>query len=206
MVKLAAFCAVLFSCLTLAPASANAATADQPPYFTVHLLSANGSGCPAGSAAVSQASDKAFTVTYSQYIAAAGDGAPPLSFRKNCQLNLGVGVPAGWTFGITAVDYRGYAHLGNSAHGTLSASYYYACLPGTYRQQHPMFGPTDGDYEFMDRAPIVAFAPCHFHTTLNVNTELRTYRGSDPSYLNVLTMDSTDVNMSTIYHLAFHRC
>ena len=69
-----------------------------------------------------------------------------------------------------------------------------------------MFGPTDGDYEFTDRAPVIAFAPCHRDVGLNVNTELRTYRGSDPSYLNVLTMDSTDVSMGTIYHLAFHRC
>ena len=110
-----------------------------------------------------------------------------------------MGVPAGWTFGIAAVDYRGYAHLGRTGHGTLSASYYYAGLPGTYRQQHPMFGPTDGDYEFNDRAPVVAFAPCHRDVGLNVNTELRTYRGSDPSYLSVLTVDSTDVSMGTIY-------
>ena len=48
MVKLAAFCAALFSCLALAPASANAATSDQPPYFTVHPLSANGSGAHRG--------------------------------------------------------------------------------------------------------------------------------------------------------------
>ena len=206
MKKLAAFCAALFTWLALAPVAANAAATDPLPHFTVHLLSANGSGCPPGSTAVSQASDSEFTVTYSQYIADAGDGAGPLDFRKNCQLNVSVGVPGGWTFGISAVDYRGYAHLGNSAQGTLSASYYYAGLPATYRQQHSIYGVTDGDYEFTDQAPIVAWAPCHFTTTLNVNTELRAYRGSDPSDLSVLTMDSTDVNMSTIYQLTFREC
>src|SRR5579859_1635416 len=129
MVKLAALCAVLFSCLALAPSPANAATSVQPPYFTVRLLSANGSGCPPGSTAVSQANSTEFTVTYSQYMATAGGGASAGEFRKNCQLNVNVGVPSGWTFGILAVDYRGYAHLGNAARGTLSASYYYAGLP-----------------------------------------------------------------------------
>jgi hypothetical protein len=204
MVKLAALCAALVAGLAIAPASANAAS-DQP-HFTVHLLSANGSGCPPTSTAVSQASDTEFTVTYSQYIASVGTGAAPLDFRKNCQLNVTVGVPAGWTFGIASVDYRGYAHLGTAAHGTLSASYYYAGLPATYQQQHQIYGLTDGDYEFTDKAPVVAYAPCHFNTTLNVNTEVRAYAGSDKSYLNILTMDSTDVAMSTIYQLTFKQC
>ena len=50
----------------------------------------------------------------------------PINFRKNCQINVDVGVPAGWTYGIAAVVYRGYAHLGKGARGTLAASYYYA--------------------------------------------------------------------------------
>ena len=206
MVKLAALCAALFSCLAFAPASASAAPPAQPPNFTVHLFSVNGSGCPAGSTAVSEASGTAFTVTYSQYIATAGSGASPVAFRKNCQLNVSVGVPSGWTFGILAVDYRGYAHLGNGARGTLSASYYYAGLPQTYQQQHSITGPMDRDYEFTDQSAAVAYAPCHFTTTLNVNTELRTFRGTDKSDFNMLTMDSSDVKMSTVYHLAFKEC
>jgi hypothetical protein len=206
MVKLAALSAVLFSCLALAPAPANAATSAQPPYFTVHLLSANGTGCPGGSTAVSQATSTEFTVTYNQYIATVGDGARPGDFRKNCQLNVSVGVPSGWTFGILAVDYRGYANLGKAAYGTLSASYYYAGLPQTYQQTHSIYGPKDGNYEFTDQAAAVAYAPCHFNATLNINTAVRAYVGSDKTFYNLLTMDSTDVNMSTIYHLAFRQC
>ena len=205
MMKLAALCAALFSCLAVAPASASAALPGQP-HFTVSLLSANGSGCPPGSAAVSQASDTTFTVTYSTYIASAGNGANPLDFRKNCQLNVSVGVPSGWTFGISEVDYRGYAHLGKGAHGTLVASYYYAGLPATYRQQHPIYGAMDNDYEFTDRAVTMAYSPCQTSVGLNVNTEVRVYRGSDPSYANEITIDSTDFGTATIYHLGFHRC
>ena len=206
MVKLLAVsCAALFACLAIAPASARAATPSQP-HFTVQLLSVNGSGCPRGSTAVSVASDTVFTVTYDQYTAIAGDGASPIDFRKNCQLNVNVGVPAGWTYGITAVDYRGYAHLGRGARGTLSASYYFGGLPGPYRQNHSIYGAVDNNYEFNDQVPVVAYVPCRVQATLNINTALNLYRGTDPSFFNLLTMDSTDVNMSTLYHLAFRQC
>jgi hypothetical protein len=208
MVKLLAVsCAALFAFLAIAPASARAASPDPvPPRFTVHLDSLAGSGCPGGSTAVSEASDTIFTVTYDQYIASAGGGANPGSFRKNCQLNVDVGVPAGWTYGIAAVVYRGYAHLGRGARGALAANYYYAGVTGTYRQNHPLYGSADSDYEFDDQAPVVTYAPCRFHTTLNISTELKVYPGTDPSYFNMLTMDSTDVNMSTIYQLTFRQC
>jgi hypothetical protein len=204
MVKLAAVCATLLSCLALAPASANAAPSQ--PSFTVHLLTANGSGCPPGSAAVSQASSSVFTVTYSTYIATAGRGADPTDFRKNCQLNVKVGVPSGWTFGILEVDYRGYAFLDRNARGTLSADYYFAGQSQTARQSHTIYGRRDGDYHFTDVATATAWAPCHFNASLNIDTAVRVFAGSDKSILNEITMDSTDVDMSTLYHLGFRRC
>ena len=212
MLKLAALGAALFSSLAFVPMSASAAThpsaakPSQPPSFTVRLLTANGSGCPRGSTAVSRLSNSAFTVTYSQYIAASGSGVSPIAFRKNCQLDTRVGIPAGWTFGVSEVDYRGYAHLGRRARGTVAASYYFAGLPGTAMQSHQLRGATDRDYEFDDRATVVAWAPCRTSVGLNINTELRAYSGSDPSYLNLLTMDSTDVSLGTVYHLSFRKC
>ena len=210
MFKLAALGAALFSSLAFAPTAASAAApAAAPaatPSFTVRLLTANGSGCPRGSTAVSRLSSTAFTVTYDQYIAASGAGTSPLNFRKNCQLNTRVGIPAGWTFGVSEVDYRGYAHLGKGARGTVEASYYIAGLPGTSTQSHRIYGHTDRDYEFNDLATIVAWAPCRTAVGLNINTSLRAYAGSDRSYLNLLTMDSTDVSLGTIYHLSFKRC
>ena len=206
MLKLAALGAALFSSLAVTPMPASAAPPSAPPSFTVRLLTANGSGCPVGSTAVSRLSSTAFTVTYSQFIAASGGGTSPLNFRKNCQLDTRVGIPAGWTFGVSEVDYRGYAHLGRGARGTVGASYYFAGLPGTARQFHRLRGATDRDYEFNDVANVVTWAPCRTAVGLNINTELRAYAGFDDSYLNLLTMDSTDVSLGTIYHLSFKRC
>jgi len=207
MVKLlAVFCAALFSCLAIAPASARAATPSQPPHFTVRLLTVNGSGCPAGTAAVSAPTNTTFTVTYSDYTASAGGGANPGDFRKNCQLDVLVGIPSGWTFGIAGVQYRGFANLDTGAQGTLQADYYYAGVPGTYPQNHSIAGPVSNDYEFDDTSPVVTFAPCHFNATVNVDTSLRVSQGTDPTFFNELTMDSTDVGIATIFHLSFQHC
>ena len=206
MVKpLAVFCAALFSCLAIAPASASAATPGQP-HFTVQLLSVNGSGCPLGSTAVSAPTDTTFTVTYSNYTASAGGGAGSSDFRKNCQLNVLVGVPAGLTYGIASEQYRGFANLDTGARGTLQTSYYFSGIPGTYPEYHPLYGPTSNNYEFDDSEPVVTWAPCHFTGTMNVNTSLQVFRGPDTSFFNELTMDSSDIGIATIFHLSFKQC
>ena len=163
-------CAALFSCLAIAPASARAAAPDQPtPHFTVRLRLAAGSGCPQGSTAVS---DGVGHDIHGQLRPVHRDRRrrrESCGFRKNCQLNVDVGVPAGWTFGITEVQYRGYALLGKGARGTLTASYYYSGTRGTTTgSSHPLYGFVDDEYEFDDQAPVAAFAPCRFHTTLNI--------------------------------------
>ncbi len=195
MVKLLAVtCAALFSCLAIAPASARAAVPGQPtpPHFTVQLLTVNGSGCPPGSTVVSAPSATTFKVTYSQYLVDAGGGTSPADFRKNCQLNVLVGVPSGWTYGIAGEQYRGFADLDTGAQGTLEADYYYAGVPGTFPQDHSLSGPMNNVYEFDDESPVVTFAPCHFTGTVNIDTSLEVFQGTDPSFFNDITMDSTD--------------
>ena len=206
MVKLlAVFCAALFSCLAIAPASARAAVPGDP-HFTVKLVTVLGSGCPYGTAAVSAPTDTAFTVTYSNYTASAGGGANPGDFRKNCQLNVLVGVPAGLTFGIASEQYRGFANLDTGARGSLQTSYYFAGIAGTYPEYHPLIGPMSTTYEFDDAQPVVTWAPCHFAGTMNVNTSLQVSRGTSPSFFNELTMDSSDVGFATIFNLSFKQC
>jgi len=83
----------------------SSASADAPPVdrVVVDTVTVNGSGCPAGTAAVAVSPDNtAFTISYSSYIAQVGVGASPTDFRKNCNLNLFVHVPPGFTYAIAA--------------------------------------------------------------------------------------------------------
>ena len=103
--------------LALAMVTAPATPSDSSPpsgKITLDIKTINGSGCPAGTADASAevASDNtSFTVKYDNFTAKAGKGASAIDFRKNCQINVLVHIPQGFTYAIARVDYRGFAHL-----------------------------------------------------------------------------------------------
>ena len=206
MAKLAAICAALLSCLAFTPAAASAAPSQQEPGFTVRLLTANGTGCPPDSTTVSQVDPTVFTVTYSAYTAFAGGGVSPTQRRLNCQINVQVGVPSGWTFGILEADYRGYAYLDNGARGTLTADYWFEGQSVTHPRQHLIYGPKDYNYTFSDQAGVMAWAPCNFKAALEINTSVRVLPGYDSAFANELTLDSSVIGLGTLYHLGFRQC
>jgi hypothetical protein len=207
MLKMVAAAAIALSAVLTAPA-ANAVP-DVPDYVMIDVATVNGSGCPAGTAAVAAADDRtAFTVTYSQYLAQAGQGSAPTDFRKNCQLNIRVSYPQGFTFGIAQADYRGFAHLQAGATGTERGNYYFQGMSQTASRTHNFNGPFSDDWQATDRAQVseVVYAPCGEVRNLNVNTELRVNAGSSSKANSFMTMDSTDSSVSTKYQFSWKRC
>ncbi|QKW11037.1 DUF4360 domain-containing protein [Streptomyces sp. NA04227] len=205
--------AALFA-LALAPQSATAAQSvitDPPPdKIVIDVATVNGSGCPPETAAVAVSEDNtAFTVTYSQYLAKAGGGADPTEARKNCQLNLIVHVPQGFTYAVASTDYRGYASLQPGASGVQKASYYFQGSPDTASRSHPFSGPYEDNWQATDETDWanLVWAPCGEQRNFNINTELRVNAGnSDPSRTSYMAMDSTDGDIETVYHLAWKEC
>ncbi|MFC9330746.1 DUF4360 domain-containing protein [Kitasatospora sp. NPDC057015] len=186
-------------------------TPPPPDKIVIDVATVNGSGCPAGTAAVAVSPDStAFTVTYSNYVAQVGLGSKPTDFRKNCQLNLRVHVPQGFTYAIASADYRGFAHLEKGAVGIQKANYYFQGSPQTASQSHRFTGPLDDGWQATDSVPVAAlvWAPCGETRNFNINTELRVSPGtSDPSRTtSFMTMDSTDGSIRTTYRLAWDYC
>ncbi|MEU5682472.1 DUF4360 domain-containing protein [Streptomyces venezuelae] len=184
---------------------------DPPPdKIVIEVATVNGSGCPLGTAAVAVSQDNtAFTVTYSDYLAKAGGGADPTAFRRNCQLSLIVHVPSGFTYAIASADYRGYAALQPGAKGTEKASYYFQGSPQTAAISHEFKGAYNDNWQATDTTDWaqLVWAPCGVKRNFNVNTELRVDLGtSDPAKSSFMTMDSTDGDISTIYHMAWKEC
>ncbi|MFD9689688.1 DUF4360 domain-containing protein [Kitasatospora sp. NPDC059146] len=182
-----------------------------PDRIVIDVATVNGSGCPAGTAAVAVSPDNtAFTVTYSSYLAQVGVGSKPTDFRKNCQLDLRVHVPQGFTYAIASADYRGFAHLEQGANGTERANYYFQGDSQTSYQSHRFDGPKDDSWQATDTVDVAAlvFAPCGEERNFNINTELRVAGGSsDQAHTtSFMTMDSTDGNINTTYHLAWKQC
>ncbi|MFD6554204.1 DUF4360 domain-containing protein, partial [Streptomyces sp. NPDC058398] len=144
--------------------SPNGGIEDPPPdKIVISVATVNGSGCPQGTAAVAVSPDNtAFTVTYSDYLAQVGGNADPIAFRKNCQLNLNVHVPQGFTYAIASADYRGFASLQRGASSTEKASYYFQGSPNTASITHSFRGPYGDDWQATDTTDWaqLVWAPC----------------------------------------------
>ncbi|MFC5957465.1 DUF4360 domain-containing protein [Streptomyces sp. NPDC005774] len=184
---------------------------DPPPdKIVIKVATVNGSGCPQGTTAVAVSEDNtAFTVTYSDYLARAGGASDPTASRKNCQLSLIVHVPQGFTYAIASADYRGFAALQPGATGTQRASYYFQGSPNTEYRSHPFAGPYDDNWQATDTTDWaqLVYAPCGVQRNFNINTELRVGAGtSSPDKVSFMTMDSTDGDISTTYHMAWKEC
>ncbi|MBV8932513.1 MAG: DUF4360 domain-containing protein [Kutzneria sp.] len=182
-----------------------------PDKIVIDIATVIGSGCPKGTAAVAVAPDNtAFTVTYSNYMAQVGVGASNTDFRKNCQLNLRVHVPQGFTYAIAEADYRGFAHLEAGATATERANYYFQGEQPTTSVVHNFSGAFEDDWQTTDSTDVaqLVYEPCGEERNFNINTELRANAGtSDPkNTTSFITMDSTDGSIKTTYHFSWKQC
>ncbi|WP_049579617.1 DUF4360 domain-containing protein [Streptomyces sp. SBT349] len=210
---------VLSGAVALLFATTSSPQFSTPPYFldaptdrmVIDIVTVNGSGCPAGTAAVAVSEDNtAFTVTYSDYLAQVGVGSGATDFRKNCQLNLAMHVPQGFTYAIASVDYRGYAYLEEGASARQQAQYYFQGSQQTDQFAHDFDGAFDDNWQATDVTDLEAlvFAPCGEVRNFNINTELRVSAGTSDTdeTTSFITMDSTDGDIDTTYQFAWLEC
>jgi hypothetical protein len=186
-------------------------TTPPPDRIVIDIVTVNGSGCPANTAAVAVSPDnEAFTVTYSAYMALVGVGSTPIDFRKNCQLNLRVHVPSGFTYAIAQADFRGFQSLERGATSMQRANYYFQGQSQTVFSNHNFRGPFADDWQSTDLVDVAAlvYAPCGEERNFNINTELRVAAGtSNPrTTTSFISMDSTDGAINTTYHFSWLRC
>ncbi|SDO19511.1 protein of unknown function [Streptomyces sp. cf386] len=207
-----ALAALLTAALPAQAAPSPSGAFDDPPpdKIVIKVATVNGSGCPQGTTAVAVSEDNtAFTVTYSDYLAQVGGNSDPTAFRKNCQLSLIVHVPGGFTYAIASADYRGFAALQPGSSAIQRASYYFQGSPNTQFRNHPFSGPLNDNWQATDETDWaqLVWAPCGVQRNFNINTELRVNAGtSSPDKVSFMTMDSTDGDISTIYHIAWKEC
>ena len=202
--------AALFASALPAQAGPGSIVDPPPDRIVIDIATVNGSGCPLGTAAIAVSEDNtAFTVTYSEYLAQVGGGSSPTAARTYCQLNLLGHEPQGFTYAIASADYRGYASLQRGASSTEKASYYFQGSPNTASRTHTFRGPYEDNWQATDDTDWaqLVWAPCGVQRNFNINTELRVNAGtSSPGATSYMTMDSTDGDISTVYHLAWKEC
>jgi hypothetical protein len=203
----ASILAALFAGQNLTPVTARL-SAVPPGEVSVDLVAAAGSGCPANTVGISVSpGNDAFSVTYSAFHAQVGVGSAPTDARKNCQLNMRIRIPQGYSYAINGLDHRGSAHLEAGASGVQRARYYFSGQAPSTFVAHPFNGPFDDAWQTTDNVDIASliFSPCGADRNININSELRVSAGtSDTATTNSsMTMDSTT---SDIYRFAWREC
>jgi Domain of unknown function (DUF4360) len=59
-------------------------------------------------------------------VASIGTGVAVTENRKNCQINLDLRYPSGFTYSVLNTQFRGYADLAAGVTGVQSATYYFS--------------------------------------------------------------------------------
>lgn len=176
--------------------------------ITIQVLTANGSGCPAGTATVRPKSDRTgFTVSYSDFEAAVGPSADPTDIRKNCQLSLLVTIPQGFTYAVSRAVYSGYLSLAAGASALNRTNYYLQGSSSNNYVDHTFSGPSTGRWSVTDTAAEPVYAPCSTQQILNVNTELRVSAGSSAANsTSQIAMTRSSGSVNSDYSFSWQKC
>jgi hypothetical protein len=203
---------LVLSSVTAAVSPVSPADSVPSEKITLEIKTINGSGCPAGTATATadvSSDNTSFVVHYKNFTAKSGAGASVLDSRKNCQINVLVHVPQGFTYAIAQVDYRGFANVESGATAYEQANYYFTGTSPTTRIRHTLTGPFRGTWHATDTADVatLVFAPCGEDRNLNINAELRADAGtSSPGLSTFIEMDSEHASVDTLYHFAWKEC
>lgn len=179
--------------LTAAPAQAAPAAA---PPITLQVLSAFGSGCPAGTTdAVPNADNTAFSLAYSQFRVYGGD-------YKSCRVVIRVAVPAGWTYAVYSVINRVTPNLFANSSARLQMNAWFTGYAWNASADNSVSGPRTTLWTSTSAPAVLTYAPCDQSFDLNVNDTLRI----NGSTTNSAELIDTDVRASTIFNLVWKRC
>ncbi len=184
----------IFLIALLALFASQAAAAD-PVYFRAPLNFA-GTGCPAGTIAVSGENTDTLTVMFDQYDAAKPkSNAASKMWRTSCNFAVPVHVPQGFQASIMTIDWMGYAE----GQTELRRKYFFAGSPfGPSKVDHPV-----GDYVLRDAQGHVSvvWSKCGTDVQLRLNSSIKAK--SNPSYIAV---DTVDLKNKIIFQVQWQKC
>jgi hypothetical protein len=187
-----------------------AAVGLNPDQIEIRNVVYSGSGCAPGTAAIDVASDKtAFTLIFSNFLAQIGPGVSRTESRKNCQVNLTIHLPNGFTFAIASVDYRGFANVARGSQGQQKAIFYFQGQSPQATTWRSFGGPFKNDWHLRDEIEETArvFSPCGVDRSLNINAQVQVILGTATAgTAGFMTMDSEDGSIRQVFHFAFKTC
>jgi len=143
---------VLAGLMVLAAASSAAAQNRRAAPAHPSLPVIEQAACPQGSYSVIRAPDGASVSVLFHDFSAESSRAGQIS-RTTCRIEIPLAVPAGYSAGLTSVDYRGFAVLGVSQAAEVAVDYEVGRGNRAPRFQRQLQGAQQGDFVFTDRLP-----------------------------------------------------
>lgn len=185
------------------------AVAGAPDNFHIKSVNATGgSGCPQGSVSTSLSADgTSLSLVFAKYVATMGPGIPLPQSRRNCNINMTVAVPQGFSFTITQIDNRGSVDIPSGVTASQRSTYRMQGIPGEGTPQLTQFkGPAKRNFVASNKIdiPKLVFSACGQETNVNVATSIR-LQGSRTKK-STIAIDSLDQNFAQLYHFGFKKC
>lgn len=183
--------------------------ADAPSYVRINNISYAGAGCPAGTVAENISPDyQAFSLLFDSYIAEIGPNVPFRENRKNCQINIDLSYPQGWSFALAGLEYRGFAQLDAGVQSVQSTSNYYSGQPNTAVFKTTLQGPMSADFAIKDTPGLSAllWSPCGARRAININTQVRLDNSRNRLGSGLITVDRINTVTTHRYGLVWKRC
>ncbi|KAN0104588.1 protein of unknown function (DUF4360) domain containing protein [Hyaloscypha variabilis] len=169
-----------------------------------------GTGCPQNSVGKFVSSDaETFTLIFDDMVAEVGDGTKPSDSRKNCQINLLLNYPQGFTYTVLNTQFRGYADIPAGYTGVQQATYYFSGLAQQATSTLEFDGPVTGDYHTDKDVDLlsVVWAPCGQVLPVNINSQVRvTKNAGAASGEGQLTQDSADGKVTWVAGISWKSC
>jgi hypothetical protein len=167
-----------------------------------------GSGCRQGTVASSFSTNlTSFTIIYDEFIAASGVGTTIRDSRKNCQINVDLRYPIGWSYSVTSVDYRGFISIpDNTLIATQSSTCYFSGETAQSTTTNEFHGPFTGNYivseKLLDEERV--WSPCGKVIMVNINAKVSL--SGDLSLPALISVDSTDLKVEQKYGIEWRKC
>lgn len=171
-------------------------------------VTANGTGCPAGTWETNLSPDgQTFTTTFNKFEVEV-DKSKTVSI-KDCQLNIKLHSPQGLQYAVQEFFYGGYVFLEDGVQLRQIANYYFSGAPDEGGEaRSDVTGPYDDTILVEDkrREGQLVWQSCGIERNLQVRSTLRLLNTSNPrraGYANIAAVDATN---KLVFKLAWKKC
>jgi len=172
-------------------------------------ITANGSGCPAGTWDAAIADDgQTFTVRFSSYETTIDPGQ--VLAIKDCQLAIKLHSPNGLSYAVSSFYYSGYAFLDqNGMSAAQTAKYYFQGNPiASNENRSDLRGPLDKEYVFNDSVGTVdlVWSKCGVDRDLNVATRVMLRNNPRKTGTGYISNTTVDGSVELKFKLSWRHC